>query len=277
MRDLKGKHALVTGGAKGIGYATARRLLERGASVILWDLDEAGLRKAASELNELGAVETSVVDVADRAAVERAAEEALASGEVLVLVNNAGYVAAGDLLSLAPEQIETTISVNLTALLHTTRAFLPAMYERNEGVVVNVSSAAGVLGVPDLAAYSAAKWGVWGLTESLRQESIQRGKRGVRFSSIHPSYVATGMFEGARLPFPGNLISPPLKNHDVVAKAIVESAIRRGRYSPKRPRTVNLLVAMRGVLPDRVFNWATRALGATKGMRTFKGRRAASG
>jgi len=157
-------------------------------------------------------------------------------------------------------------------MLYTTRAFLPGMYERNLGHVVNISSAAGILGVPDMAAYSAAKWGVWGLTESLRHEARNRGKDGVRFSSIHPSYVATGMFEGARVPGLGSLLVPQVKNHDVIAECIVEQALKKGKPRLIRPRSVWLAILFRGLLPDAWFQAVIRLLNVHRSMSSWKGR-----
>jgi all-trans-retinol dehydrogenase (NAD+) len=194
-------------------------------------------------------------------------------GKVDILVNNAGYVAGGNFLDRPVEDWEKTMNVNVTALFYTIHEFLPEMLERSSGHIVNISSAAGTIGVPGLAAYAASKWAVWGLTESLRFEAANLNKLNVKFSSIHPSYLAKGMFEGAKLGFPGNIIVPTVKSHDVIAKAIVESALKRGRNSPKRPWTVGLAVRMRGVLPDSWFQAALTLLGIPQGMSTFRGRK----
>jgi all-trans-retinol dehydrogenase (NAD+) len=146
------------------------------------------------------------------------------------------------------------------------------MYGRNEGHVVNISSAAGMLGVAGLAVYAASKWAVRGLTESLRHEAWNLGKRGVRFSSVHPSYVAEGLFAGARMRGLGALIVPRIRNHDVVAKAIVEAALKRGRNSPKRPRSVRAADFFRGVLPDSLFQRLIRILNVHRSMSTWKGK-----
>ena len=193
-------------------------------------------------------------------------------GRVDILVNNAGYVSGGDLLDRPDDEWERTIDVNLTALIYTTRAFLPGMYERNSGHVVNISSAAGTIGVPGLAVYAATKWGVWGLTESLRMEAYNHKKNGVKFSTIHPSYVAKGMFEGARLGFPGRLIVPLVKSHDVIAKAIVDSALKKNRFSPKRPRTVNMNLRFRALMPDSWFQHFLMLMGVGGSMKSWYGR-----
>ncbi len=273
MVDLRSKCAVITGGAMGIGFATARRLTAEGCLVTLWDLNGPALEDAKGRLQDMGGkVFAHVCDVTDKTRVYELARQAVADmGKVDILINNAGYVMGGDFLDQPDEVWEKTIAVNLTSFIYTIKAFLPGMYERNSGHVVNISSASATLGVPELAMYAASKWAVWGLTESLRFEAWERGKKGVRWSSIHPSYIAKGMFEGAKLRGIGSLIAPLLKDHDVVAEAIVESALKRGRYSPKRPWTVHLIPRLR-ILPDHWFQRLVVLLGVTGSMKTWKGR-----
>ena len=271
--NLRGSTAIITGGAMGIGLATAKRLLREGCTVTLWDLNETALRKAAEELKPLGTVLTHVCDVtnADRI-TELAATAEREMGRVDILVNNAGYVSGGDFLTQPVTNWVKTMEVNVNAIFYTTYALLPGMYNRDRGHIVNISSAAGTIGVPGLSAYAASKWAVWGLTESLRLEAWNRGKHGVRYSSIHPSYIAQGMFAGAKLGFPGRLIVPLLPDHDVVARAIVESALKKGRFSPKRPRTVNLNLRLRAVMPDSWFQKFLVFMGVPESMNSWYGR-----
>jgi all-trans-retinol dehydrogenase (NAD+) len=271
--DLKGKGAVVTGGAMGIGLATSKRLVKEGCAVTVWDLNAEALEGAKKELAALGEkVFAHVCDVTDKNRVYELAKTAAAQmGQVDILINNAGYVMGGDFLDCPDEVWEKTIDVNLTSMIYTIKAFLPAMYERNSGHIVNISSASATLGVPCLSMYTATKWAVWGLTESLRFETWERGKRGVQWSSIHPSYIAKGMFEGAKLGFFGNLIAPLLKDHDVIAEAIVESALKKRRYSPKRPITVNLIPRLR-LLPDSWFQALVVIMGVTGSMKCWVGR-----
>lgn len=272
--ELSGKIAVVTGAGMGIGLATARRLVRAGCAVAIWDINQSALDAACAELRGTGGMVIGLIcDVSDVAAVRAAADQTVRElGPVDILINNAGYIRGGDLLDVAEDILAKTVDVNLTSLLFTTRAFLPGMYERNCGHVVNISSAAGILGVPDMAAYSAAKWGVWGLTESLRHEALNRGKHGVRFSSIHPSYIATGMFEGARMRGLGSLLVPQVKDHDVIAKCIVEGAIKKGKPRLIRPRSVWLAILFRGLLPDFWFQAVIRLLNVHRSMSTWKGR-----
>jgi NADP-dependent 3-hydroxy acid dehydrogenase YdfG len=273
MKNLSNATAVVTGGAMGIGLATVKRLLAEGVTVTIWDLSSEALESAKKELAGLGKVFYHQCDVTDKVRVYELGKIAFEEmSNVDILVNNAGYVRGGYFHERPDDEWEKTIDVNLTSFIYTTKAFLPAMYEKNRGHVVNISSAAGTIGVPGLAIYAATKWAVWGLTESLRFEAKNLGKKGVKFSSIHPSYIRTGMFEGAKIPFPGGLIVPLLKSHDVIAKAIVEAAIKKGRLSPKRPLTVHLTPRLR-LLPDSWFQWLLGFLKITESMSTFKGRK----
>lgn len=272
--QLQGKTAVITGGAMGIGLATAHRLLREQCVVTLWDINPDALQAAVAELRSAGGtVFAHTCDVTDKTRVKAEAQRARQEmGHVDILINNAGYVRGGEFLQLSEDEWDRTIDVNLNALGHTIRAFLPEMYERNKGHIVNLSSASGLIGVPGLAAYAASKWAVYGLTESLRLEAHMKGKTGVRWSSIHPSYLAHGMFEGARLGAIDNLIVPLVKNHDVIARAIVESALKKGRLSPKRPYTLHLTPRIRALLPDPLFQRFLMLLGVTGSMNNWKGR-----
>ncbi len=271
--NLRNKTVVITGGAMGIGLATARRLVAEGCTVTLWDLNRKALKEAYRELASQGTVYAHQCDVSDKRQVYRLAKMAEKEmGKIDILINNAGYVSGGEFLDRPDEEWERTVEVNLNALLYTTRAFLPGMYQRDCGHVVNISSAAGTIGVPGLAVYAATKWAVWGLTESLRLEAFNGRKNGVKFSTVHPGYIAKGMFEGARLGFPGRWIVPLVKDHDVIAKAIVESVLKKERFSPKRPRTVNLNLRFRALMPDRWFQRFLMLMGVGGSMKTWYGR-----
>jgi all-trans-retinol dehydrogenase (NAD+) len=271
--ELQNKCAIVTGGALGIGLATCKRLLAEGVKVTIWDINQAAFKTAKKELAKLGKVYFYECDVTNKRQVQKHVKIAQKEmGSVDILINNAGYVSGGDLLDRPIEDWEKTIDVNLKALLYTTYAVLPEMYKRDEGHIVNISSAAGTIGVAGLAVYAATKWAVWGLTESLRMEALNNGKARVKYSTIHPGYIATGMFEGAKLGIPGRWIVPLVKNHDVIAKAIVEDALKKEKYSPKRPRTVNLNLRFRALMPDRWFQRFLILMGVAGSMKTWYGR-----
>ncbi|MFW5811443.1 MAG: SDR family NAD(P)-dependent oxidoreductase [Alkalispirochaetaceae bacterium] len=280
--EIDGAHALISGGARGIGYATAVRLLEAGARVSIVDRDEEALAEAENTLRRIGSptpgegsrrVMAKQCDIADRDALREAYQRLTREfGPVTVLVNNAGILIPGNFLDQPMVKWEQMVEVNFTALLRLTHLVLPGMVDAGRGVVVNISSAAGALGVPGLSVYAATKWAVWGVTESLRQEMANLGSGGVHFASVHPSFVRTGLFAGAKIPGLGGLIVPLLGDHDVVAEAVVEQAIRRRRNVVMRPRSVRVATLLRGLLPDRGFQWCIRVLGVSRAMEGRRGR-----
>ncbi|QHL86536.1 3-ketoacyl-ACP reductase [Nibribacter ruber] len=192
MESLKGKTALVTGAGKGIGRAIALALAKEGVNVALLARTKSDLMKVAQELEDLG-VDTTVVtaDVTNLHSVNEAVEQAQQDlGFIDILINNAGTATFGKFLDLEPEQWEQIIKVNLMGPYYVTRAVLPAMISKKTGDIVNISSTAGQRGAAMTSAYSASKFGLIGLTESLMQEVR---KHNIRVTSLTPSTVATDL------------------------------------------------------------------------------------
>ena len=192
--DLDGKIAVVTGGARGIGYAISERMLQSGASVALWDMDKAALDDAAKTLGTLGKVSIAVVDVTHYeqvTAAVAATEKAL--GSVDILVNNAGI--AGPTVKLwdyTPEDFRKVVEIDLIGPFLTCRALVPGMMKKGYGRIVNVASIAGKEGNPNASAYSAAKAGLIGLTKSLGKELATHG---VMVNCITPAAAKTDIFK----------------------------------------------------------------------------------
>lgn len=270
MKCGTGRSVLVTGGASGIGLATVQALLDEDFTVYAWDRDITGL----SNLISAGyPIFVKKVDLLDTAAVGAAAKELLARGPLDIVINNAGVLVPGYFHEQTREGRDLMLDVNLRVVIHITALFLPTMYERNSGHIINISSAAGHLGVPGLAVYCATKFAVLGFTESLRHEARNLGKTGVRFTSVHPNFLKKGLFEGAKLKGLGNILVPRVNSHEDIARAIVRDAIRRRLNVVRRPRSVWLAVFLRGILPDAWFQAAVRFFGVTEGMSSYKGAR----
>lgn len=168
--DLKGRHAIVTGGAQGLGFAMARRFIDSGATVTLWDMNAALLDEARSALGTQA--QSVVVDITDYPAVEAALEKTEdAGGSVSILVNSAGIAGpAAPLDAYDIDMFRKIIEVNLIGTFHVNRVVVPGMKERNYGRIVNIASIAGKEGNPNAAAYSASKAAVIGMTKSLGKE-----------------------------------------------------------------------------------------------------------
>lgn len=192
MENLAGKKALVTGGSRGIGKAIALALSKEGVDVAITGRTETELQNAMSELKANGVKATyAVADVADRLAVEAAVEKIVAEiGPIDILVNNAGIGTFGGFLELTPEKWEQIIKVNLLGVYYVTRAVLPSMIERKTGDILNISSTAGTRGAAMTSAYSASKFGLLGLTESLM---LEVRKHNIRVVAYTPSTIATDL------------------------------------------------------------------------------------
>jgi 2-hydroxycyclohexanecarboxyl-CoA dehydrogenase len=189
---LQGRLALVTGGASGIGAATARRLAAEGAHVVVADRDAEGAQKLAADIGG----DAVVVDVADVAAVRAAvADVGEAVGPVDVLVNNAGGDRAALFLDTDEAAWDAALALNLTSVIACTHAVLGSMVSRGGGAIVNVASEAGRVGMVGGAIYAAAKAGVIGLTKAVAREGARHG---VRCNAVAPGPVDTPLLEGLR-------------------------------------------------------------------------------
>ena len=192
--DLKGRVAVITGGAQGIGYAAAERMLASGASVVLWDIDAARLALAEGALAKLGKVSTSIVELSMASDVAAATADAVkAHGRIDILVNNAGITGGnGPTWTLAPDVWRRVIEVNLVAPYLTCRAVVPQMIKQGYGRIVNIASVAGKEGNPNASHYSASKAGLIALTKSLAKELATQG---VLVNAVSPAAAKTAIFD----------------------------------------------------------------------------------
>ena len=270
---LAGSTVLITGAAMGMGRMYAELAVRDHAShVILWDINAEQLEKAAAELSGQGSeIHTQVVDVGRLESIEAAAKQVRSgAGEPDVLINNAGIVRGKYFWEHDQRtDIAATMNINALALMHITREFLPAMISRGRtSRIVNVASAAGLLSNPRMSVYSSSKWAVIGWSDSLRLELEQAGHRHIKVTTFCPSYIKTGMFEGAR----GPLLTPLLEPKAVTDR--VWQAMKDGQPMLMMPWTVKLSTALRGVLPLAAWDVvAGRVFGVYKSMEHFTGRR----
>lgn len=192
MESLKGKSALITGAGKGIGRAIAIALANEGVHLGLLARTTSQLEEVAEEVRGLGVkAAVATADVTDINSVNEAVKQIASElGPIDILINNAGTAKFGKFLELDPADWENIIRVNLMGVYYVTRAVLPEMIERQTGDIINISSTAGQRGAPVTSAYSASKFALIGLSESLMQEVR---KHNIRVSTLTPSTVATDL------------------------------------------------------------------------------------
>jgi short-subunit dehydrogenase len=249
-RSLSGKVAVVTGAGRGIGRALATALVREGAQVAIGDVDLAAAQGTAQELGPAAiALPLDVTDLVGFGAFLDEVERRL--GPIDVLVNNAGIMPVTPLAEESEASITRQLEINLRAVIHGTQEGVRRMRPRATGHIVNVASQAGKTGYPNLATYSATKFGVVGLSEAVRAEL--RGS-GVEISVVMPGIVQTELSAGLRKARGVKNVMP-----EEVADAIVD-ALKLPRFDVFIPRNTAALLAFAGLLPRRAREAFARAL-----------------
>ena len=272
MQTVEGRIVLVTGAAMGMGRLYAERAVaERASAVVLWDVDGEALAATREELvHRGGTIHAHVVDLASLPDITAAAMRVRSEvGNPDIVINNAGVVRSKHFWEHDPvRDTEFVIRINTLALMHVAREFLPAMIAGGrEARLLNVASASGMLAVPMMSVYTSSKWAVIGWSDSVRLELRRAGHGHVRVTTLIPSYIRTGMFEGARAP----LLTPLLEPAHVVDRAW--RAMKRGKARLMLPWTVALSGALRGLLPQPAWDWlAGRVFRIYSSMDHFTGR-----
>ncbi len=197
MDRVDGKVAFITGGARGIGLGIARAFARNGVKLALADIDQAALAAAKSELSELTAVETCILDVRDRPAYARVADETESRlGPVSILCNNAGVAGAQHVTRLTYEYWDWVLGINLNGVINGIQTFLPRMLKRGDGgYIVNTASGAGLAATSAGILYTTSKYGVVGLSESLR---LELEPLGIGVSVLCPGPVNTQIISNTR-------------------------------------------------------------------------------
>jgi NAD(P)-dependent dehydrogenase (short-subunit alcohol dehydrogenase family) len=231
MQQLRGKVAVITGGASGIGRAMAERFAQEGMRIVLADIDEVTMRSAEASLAEGGADVLAVVcDTSQEAELHALAAATVERfGGAHVLCNNAGVVGRSDPWRGPMAAWEWVVGINLYGVIHGIRAFLPIMEDQGEGHIVNTASLAGLVALPGAAPYNVTKTGVVALSEGLFIELVSTGSP-VRVSALCPGFVKTNLIDGQhwadRLGAdPGDPTSPMGQMMDAVLRQGVEDGI----------------------------------------------------
>ena len=272
MTELKGKRVLITGGAQGIGLEMALKFAGRGCEVVIADLNEAKLGEATAKIEAAGAPAWGFrVDVTNPTSIAALrAQIAAEVGPIDILVNNAGIVFGGPFTETPLERHFKTYEVNVLGVVAMTHAFLPDLIERPEAHLVHISSASGFVGLPYGSTYASSKWAVIGFSESIRAEMNVTGNKHIRTTVVCPSYIGTGMFEGAEAPKATNILDPT-----ELAEKVVRG-VERDRVNVWEPWMVKITPLLRELLPTAIYDKLSHLFGADTSMADWKGHEAAS-
>lgn len=271
--NIQNQNILITGGASGIGKLMAIEMAKKGAkNIIVWDVNKENIEQLQKEWKNNQTIKhinliTQVCDLTKKDQVYELAKKIIEHvGTVDILINNAGIVSGKSFLEIKDEQIIKTFEVNVLAHFWTVRAFLPKMLENKHGYIVNIVSAAGMIGVYKQSDYGASKFAAFGFDESLRME-IQRNKWPVKNLVVCPYYINTGMFDGVKTKWPWIL---PILDPEKVVKKIIR-AIEKNKRRLYMPWIVYFLPILR-LFPVWFFDFFINLLGVNNTMDDFKGR-----
>lgn len=268
MTHFSGLRILITGAGSGIGALMAEKLAHEGAEVIV----TARRKEAASEVCERirrhgGSAHPMVLDVS-KLGTFNAFRERLhkAHGPVDVLINNAGVVFGGEFEKVDIKDHLNTFQINATGLMALTHTFFEDLIRSPRGHLVNIASASSYVGLPYGSTYAASKWAVLGFSESLRLELKERDLNHVSVTTVCPSYIDTGMFDGVKSP----LLSPMLSPEKVV-RAILDG-MRAREPLVQAPMIVKHIDLMKGTLPMPVWDFLAKATGMSTSMKKWRGK-----
>lgn len=225
-KSIRGKTVVLTGAGNGLGRAQCFELAKHGCKVIIWDIDEAGLKQTAELCKQKypGAqVFPYTVNLCNREAIYALAEQVQKEhGFVWGLINNAGILIGKALMETPDNKIELTMGVNVMAHFWTVKAFLPAMMERNDGHIVGVSSAAGFFPSARMIEYCTSKFAARGFMEALRIEMNALGKNGVKSTLVAPAHINTELFQGYSM---GSTMQPEWVAEQIVHAIQIDKAV----------------------------------------------------
>ncbi|NXN71015.1 RDHE2 dehydrogenase, partial [Himantopus himantopus] len=270
-KNVSGEIVLITGAGSGIGRLLSLKFASLGATVVLWDINQEGLKETSRLARENGAVRVHsyICDCSKRQDIYRVADQVKREvGDVSILVNNAGIVTGKRFIDSPDSLVEKTMEVNTMAHFWTYKAFLPAMIASNHGHLVSIASSAGMIGVNRLADYCASKFAAVGFAESVDLEMRVLGKSGVKTTTVCPYVINTGMFDGCRSKWPRLL---PILDPEYVAEKIM-TAIRQDQEILLIPRCLYFFFAFKNILPVKLIVLLSDYLGNLYVMDSFKGR-----
>lgn len=265
-KDITGQNILITGAGSGIGRQLAIEFSKHAVCVVMLDLNKSSLIDTEKLLDPSSTTFIYECDVSNRKQVYKVAnlikEEV---GKIDILVNNAGIVSGKGLLDIPDEKIVKTVEVNSLAHFWTCKAFLPGMIQSNKGHIVSIASLAGIHGLPNLTDYCASKFAAVGLMESLKVELDAQKLDGIKLTTVCPSLVSTGLFEGTKPPL--TVLMTPEYVVGEIMKAILEEI-----NFIMLPRWIYIIILLKWTMPRRAVEKFTENSGLLDFMDTFRGR-----
>lgn len=263
------KHVVITGAASGIGKLMAQKIAKMQATVYLVDLNIEEINKLVTELkaenlNAYGfKADLSVVE----SILELQREITKITGVIDILINNAGVVFGGEFEAQSLEKHLLTYQVNTLGVVSMTHAFFTELKMSKEANIVNISSASGLIGLPYGTTYASSKWAIIGFSESLRLELQERRLQNIHVTTVSPSYIKTGMFNGVKAPFLLPWLTP-----EVIVNKIIDGMIYKKAFV-KEPFLVKWVDFLKGILPVDTFVYINKLIGVSTSMMHWKGRK----
>ena len=254
MDNIAGKTIAITGAARGIGHATARALVERGARVVIGDRDVAALESAVTELDRLGPGSGYPLDVTNRQSFSEFLDKARSDGggRIDVLVNNAGVMPIGPFLEQTEQAIRSAIEVNFYGVLNGCQLVLPEMVKRRSGHIVNIASMAGMTAVPGQVVYAGTKFAVVGLSVAMADEFAPQG---VEVSAVLPTFTNTELIAGTHT----SAAQKPVQPEDIAAAVV--KVLDKPTTIVSVPRQLRFVAALAQMLGPRGRRWLSKKLG----------------
>jgi NAD(P)-dependent dehydrogenase (short-subunit alcohol dehydrogenase family) len=254
MDNIRGKTVVITGAARGIGYATAQALLARGARVVIGDRDVDVLENAVAGISSLGPVSGHPLDVTDKESFAAFLDKARADGggHIDVLINNAGVMPVGPFLDQSAQAIRSSIEVNFYGVLTGCQLVLPEMVKRRRGHIINIASLAGMVAVPGQIVYAGTKFAVVGLSTAMADEFAPHG---IKVTAVLPTFTNTELISG----------TSPSAAQKPVEPAEIAAAIVKVLDKPKTRVSVpgwgRLFAVLATLLSDRSRRWLNNKMG----------------
>lgn len=265
--EFAGKRVLITGAGHGLGRELAVAFAQAGAEVVVTDRDPGRVSETTIAIREAGGKavgypldvtdETDVHDVHDRLLTEH--------GPIDILVNNAGVVYGGEFLDVPLQRHRMTYEINTLGPMVMTYTFLPNLLDRPDAHIVNVSSASALVPLPYATTYASSKWGLLGFSDSIREELRLQGHKNVHVTTVCPSYIGTGMFQGVKLPRWSRHLQP-----SEVAQMTLR-AVSRCQETLLSPWFVKITPLCKATMPRRLFRWMCDILHINSGMTSWRG------